>query len=93
MSTRTNELVKTWKDALACQESQRRLMSEANNRVANTTNELGKHIAPDDMTASETIAIWVRVGDKREELVEVKRDGGTFTLNVRGKGRDSEGVW
>jgi len=81
----TEELANAWERACQAVKQRRRDLEDAMRTLEKRKEELAKRIAPNDIRAYETVAVWVRFNKYREALVAVEMNGaGKFSLAVRG---------
>jgi hypothetical protein len=84
----TSQITKEWMRARQHVESAQERLDGANTALQELSNELGKVLAPSDMTIKEVIGVWHRIDNHDERCFQVTKLGsGDYKIILRGDAR------
>lgn len=89
----TTELVNKWIEATQQLESQKSLLTKLEYNLANVRNALGIAMDPGDMVDGESNTCLIRINDRQERLLIIKKKGfHNYELVWRTKPREGKTV-
>ena len=87
----TQNFVEAWVAATEALHRAERELQRARSVLTDAAAVLGKHLAPTDMKAGETVAIWARVsGEDRLVEIALSATGSVPVVRLRGGARREE---